>query len=132
MSGVRMLHVIKDWWKFIQSHQYYTGMDLSAFINWPNICLLLKFFIVLVFILRENCIHQINDLISNSILNCVMRTIHGYCQNMINYKILMEGFHCLMHWKNPYYFMTNWPHRMEFSRNCRKIIVDSTDCIITS
>ena len=25
MSGVRLLHFSKDWWKFIQSHQYYTG-----------------------------------------------------------------------------------------------------------
>ena len=24
MSGVRMLHFLKDWWKFIQIHQYYT------------------------------------------------------------------------------------------------------------
>ena len=22
MSGVRMLHFLKDWWKFIQIHQY--------------------------------------------------------------------------------------------------------------
>ena len=24
MSGVRMLHILKDLWKFIQTHQYYT------------------------------------------------------------------------------------------------------------
>ena len=24
MSGVRMLHFLKDWWKLIQFHQYYT------------------------------------------------------------------------------------------------------------
>ena len=30
MSGVRMLHFLKDWWKFIQRHQYYT-MLLSTF-----------------------------------------------------------------------------------------------------
>ena len=24
MSGVRMLHFLKDFWKFIQLHQYYT------------------------------------------------------------------------------------------------------------
>ena len=24
MSGVRMLHFLKDWWKFIKIHQYYT------------------------------------------------------------------------------------------------------------
>ena len=24
MFGVRMLHFLKDWWKFIQIHQYYT------------------------------------------------------------------------------------------------------------
>ena len=24
MSGVRMLHFLKDWWKFIRIHQYYT------------------------------------------------------------------------------------------------------------
>ena len=24
MSGVRMLHFWKDWWQFIQIHQYYT------------------------------------------------------------------------------------------------------------
>ena len=24
MSGVRMLHFLKDWYKFIQIHQYYT------------------------------------------------------------------------------------------------------------
>ena len=24
MSGVRILHFLKDWWKFIQIHQYYT------------------------------------------------------------------------------------------------------------
>ena len=30
MSGVRMLHFLKDWWKFIQIHQYYT-MALTMF-----------------------------------------------------------------------------------------------------
>ena len=30
MSGVRMLRFLKDWWKFIQIHQYYT-MALSYF-----------------------------------------------------------------------------------------------------
>ena len=30
MSGVRMLHFLKDWWKFIQFHQYYT-MALTVF-----------------------------------------------------------------------------------------------------
>ena len=24
MSGVRMLHFLKDWWEFIKNHQYYT------------------------------------------------------------------------------------------------------------
>ena len=24
MSGVRTLHFLKDWWKFIQIYQYYT------------------------------------------------------------------------------------------------------------
>ena len=24
MSGVRMLHFLRDWWKFIQIQQYYT------------------------------------------------------------------------------------------------------------
>ena len=24
MSGVQMLHFLKDWWKFIQIHEYYT------------------------------------------------------------------------------------------------------------
>ena len=24
MSGLRILHILKDWWKFIQIHQYYT------------------------------------------------------------------------------------------------------------
>ena len=26
MSGVRILHFLKDWWKFIQLHQYYTEL----------------------------------------------------------------------------------------------------------
>ena len=31
VSGVRMLHFLKDWWKFIQIHQYYTmGLLLSS------------------------------------------------------------------------------------------------------
>ena len=29
MSGVRMLHFLKDWWKFIQIHQYY-GFDAKC------------------------------------------------------------------------------------------------------
>ena len=32
MSGERMLHFLKDWWKFIQIHQYYI-MALIAFIQ---------------------------------------------------------------------------------------------------
>ena len=28
MSGVRILHFLKDWWKFIQIHQYYNTMAL--------------------------------------------------------------------------------------------------------
>ena len=30
MSGVRMLHFLKDWWKFIQIHQYDTMMDFNT------------------------------------------------------------------------------------------------------
>ena len=33
MSGVRMLHFLKDWWKFIQIHQYYT-MALIIYDEW--------------------------------------------------------------------------------------------------
>ena len=32
MSGVRILHILKDWFKFIQIHQYYT-MALIYIIN---------------------------------------------------------------------------------------------------
>ena len=32
MSGVRMLHFLIDWWKFIQIHQYYT-MALKSHIK---------------------------------------------------------------------------------------------------
>ena len=28
-----MLHFLKDWWKFIQIHQYYTSMALIAQLN---------------------------------------------------------------------------------------------------
>ena len=34
MSRVRMLHFLKDWWKFIQIHQYYT-MALVLFNDVP-------------------------------------------------------------------------------------------------
>ena len=27
MCGVRMLHFLKDWWKFIQINQYYDGFN---------------------------------------------------------------------------------------------------------
>ena len=33
MSGVRMLHFLKDWWKFIQIHQYYTMALLVYFVS---------------------------------------------------------------------------------------------------
>ena len=34
MSGVRMLHFLKDWLKFIQIHQYYTmAYSLPTFEN---------------------------------------------------------------------------------------------------
>ena len=32
MSGVRMLHFLKDWWKFIQIHQNYTMALISWFL----------------------------------------------------------------------------------------------------
>ena len=32
MSGVRMLHFLKDWWKFVQIHQSYT-MALNLYIR---------------------------------------------------------------------------------------------------
>ena len=32
MSGVRMLHFLKDWWKFVQIHQSYT-MALNLYIS---------------------------------------------------------------------------------------------------
>ena len=31
MSGVRMLHFLKDWWKFIQIYQYYIMALKHAF-----------------------------------------------------------------------------------------------------
>ena len=36
MSGVRMLHFLKDWWKFIQIHQYYYGFNALELQNWWN------------------------------------------------------------------------------------------------
>ena len=45
MSGVRMLHFLKDSWKLIQIPQYYT-MALNLFCGWP-------------FTLQEYCIHHI-------------------------------------------------------------------------
>ena len=41
ISGVRMLHFLKDWWKFIQIHQYYT---INGF-NSPNYVILFVIFI---------------------------------------------------------------------------------------
>ena len=41
MSGVRMMHFLKDWWKFIQIHQYYTmALMLNATCgrNFMEIC----------------------------------------------------------------------------------------------
>ena len=36
MSGVRILHFLKDWWKFIQIHQYYTMALISNECRCPS------------------------------------------------------------------------------------------------
>ena len=33
MSGVRILHSLKDWWKFIKIHQYYNGFNPGGYFH---------------------------------------------------------------------------------------------------
>ena len=55
MSGVKMQHFSKDWWKFIQIHQYYTlalTWRCDSFIMWYSNCSF-PFFFSLQFLCRR-------------------------------------------------------------------------------
>ena len=72
MSGVRMLHLFKDWWKFIQIPQYYT-MTLNQLHSFFP-----QFIRRLIKLVLKRCFKSLVKTISQEIFPC--KTNKGICK----------------------------------------------------
>ena len=66
MSGVRMLHFLKDWWKFIQIHQYYTMALRQSWIQWWKMPVSVPHCLIVIFTSYYNCIVMIRPILSTN------------------------------------------------------------------
>ena len=128
MSGVRMLHFLKDWGKFIQIHWsilYYGFKCLYKLAQY----LFVTFFLLCSFYVKTvQHVYQINDLISNSILcnesnSCWVLSKHDTCKwQNLNGKVSLFNAIGKIHYCKRCYFRATKFSRLAAQKHIRGLL----------